>query len=359
MRAHEALSIFYSLEREIALETISDHLPTECEHLTDDVYAINVEQLTKIYPSSKKMGKNGAPPRPAVDGISFKVRKGEIFGLLGPNGAGKTTTIKMLSTLLLPTSGKASVLGLDVNSQAAEIRKRINLVSGGERGLYYRLTGMDNLRFFADLYRVPRNVRDDRVKSLLAMVGLEGAADKRVEDYSRGMKQRLHLARGLINDPDVLFLDEPTIGLDPEISNEIRKMVADMSARGKTILLTTHYMAEAEQLCDSINVICNGRIVAAGTSAELKKLVQDDKMIHIEVKSYDPKAIESVKAIDGVLDVIMTDPPANTNLRVKVRSGSNPVVSIASQLERCGLLSINVEEPTLEDAYLRLVRSDD
>jgi ABC-2 type transport system ATP-binding protein len=356
---HDAFPTYPSWGQDNALEIISDHPPMGCEHLTDDEYAINVENLTKIYPSSKKMGKNATPPRPAVDGINFKVRRGEIFGLLGPNGAGKTTTIKMLSTLLLPTSGKASVLGLDVNSQAAEIRKRINLVSGGERGLYYRLTGKDNLRFFADLYRVPRNARDERVASLLALVGLEAAADKRVEDYSRGMKQRLHLARGLINDPDVLFLDEPTIGLDPEISNEIRKMVADMSARGKTILLTTHYMAEAEQLCDSINVICKGRIVAAGTSAELKRSVQGDKMIHIEVKSFDEKAIEAVRAIDGVLDVIMTDPPANTNLRVKVSSGSNPVVSIASQLERCGLLRINVEEPTLEDAYLHLVRSDD
>ena len=139
-----------------------------------------------------------------------------------PNGAGKTTTIKMLATILLPTSGKATVLGYDIWKDPVEIRKRINLVSGGERGLYYRVSGRQNLRFFSDLYKVPRHIRDRRVEELLEMVNLTEAGDRRVEDYSRGMKQRLHIARGLVNDPEVLFLDEPTIGLDPEIAHDLR-----------------------------------------------------------------------------------------------------------------------------------------
>ncbi|MDD7424603.1 MAG: ABC transporter ATP-binding protein, partial [Candidatus Methanomethylophilaceae archaeon] len=150
----------------------------------------------------------------AVDSISFDVMKGEIFGILGPNGAGKTTTIRMMSTLLKPTSGKAEVLGIDVSDdrRARELRKRINMVSGGERGLYYRLTGRQNLRYFADLYGVPKNIRESRISYTLELVGMTDAADRPVEDYSRGMKQRIHIARALINDPEVLFLDEPTIG---------------------------------------------------------------------------------------------------------------------------------------------------
>jgi ABC-2 type transport system ATP-binding protein len=327
--------------------------------MSDEKYVIEVESLTKIYPSHKRLGANGSAVKPAVDGINFKVKKGEIFGLLGPNGAGKTTTIKMLSTLLLPTSGKATILGYDVDRQAAEIRKRINLVSGGERGLYYRLTGRGNLLFFADLYRVPKNIRDQRVAELLDMVGLSEAANKRVEDYSRGMKQRLHLARGLVNDPDVLFLDEPTIGLDPEIASEIRKMIEDMSTEGKTILLTTHYMAEAEQLCDSINVISGGKFIASGTPSDLQNLVKDDSIIEIEVRNLDQSSEEAVRSIDGVLDVQINTEASCPILRVQVRTGSNLMLAIASKLDHCGLVRVSSEEPTLEDAYLRLVKNND
>src|SRR5205809_5166837 len=194
----------------------------------------------------------------AVRGVSFTIEPGELFGLLGPNGAGKTTTIKMLITLLIPTGGSARVLGLDVVRQAREVRKRIGYVFGGERGVYERLSGYDNLRYFAELYGVPAREQKARIELLLEMVGLKGREHERAEGYSRGMKQRLHVARGLLHDPDVVFLDEPTIGLDPVGARELRATISTLVEAGKTVLLTTHYMFEADALCDRIAVIEKG-----------------------------------------------------------------------------------------------------
>src|SRR6266540_602979 len=174
----------------------------------------------------------------AVRGVSFGIEKGELFGLLGPNGAGKTTTIKMLITLLIPTSGTGRVLGYDVVKDAREVRKRIGYVFGGERGVYERLSGYDNLRYFAELYGVPGRVQKQRIEELLELVGLKGREQERAEGYSRGMKQRLHVARGLLHDPEVLFLDEPTIGLDPVGARELRATIASLTRAGKTIQLT-------------------------------------------------------------------------------------------------------------------------
>jgi ABC-2 type transport system ATP-binding protein len=209
----------------------------------------------------------------AVRGVSFEIEKGELFGLLGPNGAGKTTTIKMLITLLIPTSGTARVLGHDVVKDAREVRKRIGYVFGGERGVYERLSGYDNLRYFAELYGVPPKEQKPRIESLLDLVGLTGREQERTEGYSRGMKQRLHVARGLLHDPPVVFLDEPTIGLDPVGARELRATISALADAGKTILLTTHYMFEADALCDRIAVINRGEIVAEGTPAQLKSRV--------------------------------------------------------------------------------------
>src|SRR5436189_3803596 len=174
----------------------------------------------------------------AVKGVSFEIEKGELFGLLGPNGAGKTTTIKMLITLLIPTSGSAKVLGLDVVKDSREVRKRIGYVFGGERGLYERLSALDNLRYFAELYAVPPREQKARIAELLDLVGLAGRERERVEGYSRGMRQRLHIARGLLHKPEVLFLDEPSIGVDPVAARELRRTVADLAANGTTVLLT-------------------------------------------------------------------------------------------------------------------------
>src|SRR5947207_5105573 len=206
----------------------------------------------------------------AVRGISFAVEQGELFGLLGPNGAGKTTTIKMLITLLLPTSGQARVLGRDVVDDPREVRKRIGYVFGGDRGLYERLSARDNLRYFAELYGVTGKAQRLRIQEVLELVGLEGRERERVEGYSRGMRQRLHIARGILHDPAVVFLDEPTIGVDPVGARALRTMIAQLVEAGKTVLLTTHYMFEADSLCDRIAVIDRGEISADGTQADVR-----------------------------------------------------------------------------------------
>src|SRR5947209_16741251 len=206
----------------------------------------------------------------ALRDVSFSVEAGELFGLLGPNGAGKTTSIKILTTLLLPTSGSVRVLGFDPVREPNQVRSRVGYVFGGDRGLYDRLSALDNLRYFADVYRVPARQKTKRISELLELVGLAGRERDRVETYSRGMRQRLHIARGLLHDPPVLFLDEPTIGLDPVGARELRATIASLTAIGKTVLLTTHYMFEADALCDRIAVIAQGKIVAEGTPHDLK-----------------------------------------------------------------------------------------
>src|SRR6058998_2730378 len=235
--------------------------------------AIELRDVRRVFHTTTGTLRRKAKEVVALDGLSLQVGEGELFGLLGPNGAGKTTTIKMLITLLIPTAGKARVLGLDVVEDAREVRKRIGYVFGGERGVYERLSGYDNLRYFAELYGVPPRLQKRRIDGLLELVGLKGREHERTEGYSRGMKQRLHVARGLLHDPEVVFLDEPTIGLDPVGARELRATIGTLTSAGKTILLTTHYMFEADALCDRIAVISQGEIVAEGTPAQLKSRV--------------------------------------------------------------------------------------
>ncbi|MCA2217911.1 ABC transporter ATP-binding protein [Jidongwangia harbinensis] len=232
--------------------------------------AVEAEDLRRTYRSRTGWARARRTEVDAVRGISFSIERGELFGLLGPNGAGKTTTIKMLNTLLIPTSGRARVCGYDVVADTREVRRRIGYVFGGDRGLYDRLSGLDNLRYFAELYGVPPREQKRRIGELLDLVRLTGRERERVEGYSRGMRQRLHIARGLLHRPEVLFLDEPSIGVDPVAARELRGAVADLAAAGTTVLLTTHYMAEADELCDRIAVIADGAIQALGTPAELR-----------------------------------------------------------------------------------------
>src|ERR687886_591342 len=257
--------------------------------------AIEAADLRRTYKTHTGTFRRRSKEIEAVRGISFAVEPGELFGLLGPNGAGKTTTIKMLITLLIPTSGGASVLGYDVVKDAREVRKRIGYVFGGERGLYDRLSGLDNLRYFAELYAVPPREMRGRIGELLELVGLSGRENERVEGYSRGMRQRLHIARGLLHDPPVVFLDEPTIGVDPVGARDLRKTIAALAAAGKTVLLTTHYMFEADALCDRIAVINKGEIVAAGTPSDLKARVAERTVIEIEAFGASAEAIERLR----------------------------------------------------------------
>ncbi|MBQ7870514.1 MAG: ABC transporter ATP-binding protein [Oscillospiraceae bacterium] len=233
-------------------------------------HIIEVRDLHRTYTTTKGVFRKKKETVEAVRGISFEVRRGEIFGLLGQNGAGKTTTIKMLTTLLAPTSGSCRVLGYDTFGQEKQIRRRINFIFGGEMGVYRRLSARDNLRYFGNLYLLEPKLRDARIAEILKLVELEEAADRLAETYSKGMIQRLQIARGLINDPEILFMDEPTVGLDPLGARMLRDIIRRLREEGRTVLLTTHYLPEAEELCDRMVILNRGQIVARGTPAEIR-----------------------------------------------------------------------------------------
>ena len=221
----------------------------------------------------------------AVKDISLEIPQEKIIGVLGINGAGKTTTIRMLASIIAPTSGSLTMNGVDAVKNHLWIKERINVISGGERNLYWRLTAKENLRYFGSLYGLSGVDLDKRIAYLLRTVGLEEAANVPVERYSKGMKQGLQIARGLINDPIYLFMDEPTLGLDIVIAKEIRNLVSDLAHKeGRGILLTTHYISEAEELCDYIYILDKGRIIAEGTKEQLKGLL-----------AYEPKVVTSVQ----------------------------------------------------------------
>jgi ABC-2 type transport system ATP-binding protein len=319
--------------------------------------AIVAEHLCKVFNVTKGMVRRTRSQVVAVKDVSFEVDYGELFGVVGPNGAGKTTTIKMMTTMLLPTSGKANVLGYDCARDVTKVRERIGIVLGGERGLYTRVSAVDNLNYFADLYGVPRNIRDKRVKGLLDFMGLSERAHNRVETYSKGMKQRLLLARGLINDPDIIFLDEPTVGLDPEIALETRRMVKELVAKGKTILLTTHYMFEADELCKRVAVIRNGEIVALDTPSGLKKYVMDTSVVEVEGYGITEKEVAKFKEVPEVVSVSADLGEQKQVIKLQTPKGSEIIAEVQQILKNSRIYDIKIKEPTLEDAYLRLVES--
>jgi ABC-2 type transport system ATP-binding protein len=320
------------------------------------VPVIEVEGLGRTYTARTGIRRSSRQPVEAVRGISFEVERGELFGLLGPNGAGKTTTIKMLITLLLPTTGSARVLGYDVVAEPREVRRRIGYVFGGDRGLYERLSGFDNLRYFAELYGVPPREQKARIGELLELVGLSGREQERVEGYSRGMRQRLHIARGLLHKPEAVFLDEPSIGIDPVGARELRQTVANLTAQGVTVLLTTHYMFEADELCDRIAVIAGGRIVAEGTPADLKDRVSDGHVVEVEVFDAVDDRLDAVRAIDGVTAVSVEDGDRAQVLVVRTGAASTATPAVLALLDGISLGRVSTREPTLEDAYVELVR---
>jgi ABC-2 type transport system ATP-binding protein len=317
--------------------------------------AIEVEGIRRVYNATVGVIRRKIKEVVAVDDISFDVKGGELFGLLGPNGAGKTTMVKMLTTLLLPTKGTARVLGYDVVSTPGPVRSRIGFIFGGERGLYWRLSAVDNLRYFASLYHVDPDVSRQRIPFLMDMVGLGDRGNEKVEGYSRGMKQRLHIARTLLHDPEVLFLDEPTIGLDPIGARELRQVVRNLQSESKTILLTTHYMFEADLLCDRIAVINHGRIVAMDTPAGLKRNVSDLSVIEIEVFGIPDDIVENIRQKPAVDSVSVENRDQRQTLLIHSALGSEAVPDLLACLNGTRVGKISVREPTLEDAYVRLV----
>jgi ABC-2 type transport system ATP-binding protein len=297
----------------------------------------------------------------ALDHVDFEIQDGELFGLLGPNGAGKTTTVKILCTLLEPTAGHAFVKGYDVMKDAGKVRKIVNMVAGGERMLYYRLTGRENLKYFAELYDVPKKEVTVRVNELLELMGLSERADDEVEKYSKGMKQRLQVCRGLINNPEVLFLDEPTLGLDVNIAKDLRKFIREKIVRdqGTTVLLTTHYMYEAEEMCDRVGFLSKGKLVAVGKPEELKRKTPSGFSIEMLVTRLTGEVFDGLKQLQLVKKVIKTDYEGEAEgekvdrLIINVDSDrAVPEVLNYVATKRCRVISVNLRGPTLEDLFM-------
>jgi ABC-2 type transport system ATP-binding protein len=317
--------------------------------------AIEASGLQKTYTTTRGLLRRVRKEHLALRGVDLTIEPGELFGLLGPNGAGKTTMVKIFTTLLLPTSGAAKILGLDVVKEAWAIRKRIGFVFGGERGLYWRLSGLDNLRYFADLYQVPPDVSRRRIAQLLETLDLKGREHDKVEGYSRGMKQRLHLARGLLNQPEVLFLDEPTIGLDPVGARELRVLVRGLADEGTTIFLTTHYMLEADAICDRIAVIKKGEIVAQGTPSSIKTAVEDQGVVEFEIEGLPADRVEALRQLPTVTRVIVEDRELAQVITIHCSRPGELAASLGSLLLGIQVRNVSVREPTLEDAYVLLV----
>jgi len=323
--------------------------------VSGDPPAIETRGLTRVFESRKGFLFREVTRTEALAGVDLRVEAGSIFGLLGPNGAGKTTLTKILATLLLPTGGSARVLGHDVTEETAWLRPRMGLVLGGERGLYNRISARDNLRYFADLYAIPLTERDARIREVLDRVGLTEAADRRVEEYSRGMKQKLHLARGILHRPAILFLDEPTIGLDPKSAREVRKLIRSLVADGVTIFLTTHYMFEAEELCPQLAILSRGRIVARDTVAGLRHLVGGDRTLEVEAYGFDDREIETLRRLPGVSKVVSEEYGPRLRLTLRTRTTETTPAMVQAAISGHAELTVRERATSLEDVYLDLV----
>ena len=309
------------------------------------MYAIQTHELTRTYRS-----RNKRPEVVALDRVTLDIEEGEVRGLLGPNGAGKTTLVKILCTVLLPTSGTASVLGRDVVREAKVVRPLIGIVFGGERGLYWNLTARQNLEYWAALYSVPVRETSTRVAELLDRAGLLDRADDLVETYSRGMKQRLHLARGLIANAHVLFLDEPTTGMDPVAARDFRELVRDLRSEGRTILLTTHDMAEAESVCDRVTLIDHGPVLAVETPRTLSELIGKFERIDFEWDT--PDLIDRLGSLPGIASV--SPMPDRNSYRIELLEES-ATPGVLNLLVSAGVTSIRTSRPSLEEVYLHLI----
>mgnify|MGYP001770731307 FL=1 len=274
----------------------------------------------------------------ALRGVSFRVRWGEVYGLLGPNGAGKTTTVKILATLLIPDDGYAAIDGHDVVKEASMVRRIIGLVLYPDKGFYSRLSGYENLVYFGRLYGLSKSVAEVRARELMRLVGLEDAMNRPYEEYSLGMRARLAIARALIHDPPVIFLDEPTIGLDPISAREVRDLVRRLRREGKAILFTSHNLWEVEEVCDRVGIISNGRMIIEGSPRDIKDMLGLKYVIEVEVQ------------LNGRVETIReeTTNPAETLRRV------------ISDFEARGLRisRIRINEPSLEEAFIRVVGNE-
>ena len=316
---------------------------------------VKIENLTKIYRTRQRKGLFKSEERPveALKGVSFEIRPGEIFGLLGPNGAGKTTLIKCLTTLLLPTSGAAWVNGYRLTQADNQIRASVGCMLMGERGLYWKLTGRENLVFFGALYHLNPTERQRRAGEIIERLNLGDIADRTVETYSSGQKMKLAFAKALINDAPLLILDEPTNTLDLPSARELRAVVRALNRAGKTVIYTTHIMAEAETMCERVAIVDRGQVLALGTVAELKASLGREAVIRIE-GVISAQASQAVQNLSGVIQAVRAAVDGHTQLTVVAHNQQTLLPRLIETLTTHQALvqKIIPEEVTLEDVFI-------
>jgi ABC-2 type transport system ATP-binding protein len=319
--------------------------------------AIETKDLGRIY----KLRGNKKEPRKelvALQDVTLTVERGELFGLLGPNGAGKTTLIKILTTLLSPTSGWARVAGVDVHTEPESVRPKINMVSGGESSGYGLLTVKENLWMFSQFYGVPSKEANQRIEALLEMVGLKDRMNTKSSELSTGLRQKMNIVRGFLTDPEVLFLDEPTLGLDVGAMRDVRRFILDWlkADKERTLLLTTHYMAEAEELCDRVAIINKGRVLACDAPSVLKQRLQKDALFEIEVSPLNGLTQQMLVNQPEVTKAAVqeTEKGAKLSLSLVEESALARVINLFTQKE-VKVMNLTKREPTLEDVFVDLV----
>jgi ABC-2 type transport system ATP-binding protein len=316
---------------------------------------VRTENLSKTYQVRARKGLFKSEKRSveALKNVSLEVLPGEVFGLLGPNGAGKTTLIKLLTTLLLPTSGKAWINGYEVGREENKVRASVGCMLMGERGLYWKLTARENLEYFGALYHLNPADRKQRSQQIIDLLDLEEIADRMVESYSSGQKMKLAFGKALINDAPLLVLDEPTNTLDVPSASELRAIVRQLNAQGKTIIYTTHIMTEAETLCERVAIIDHGELLALGTVQELKASLQQENITHVE-GIISSKAAEAVRTLPGVMHATRNESDGKELLTVVSASGMESLPLIIETLSRSGAViqKIMQEEMTLEDVFI-------
>lgn len=320
-------------------------------------FAVQAEKLGRVY-KLRGNKKGEAKSLVALDGVDLQVARGELFGLLGPNGAGKTTMIKILTTLLAPTSGRATVAGFDVARQPDKVRPRINMVSGGEVSGYGLLTVRENLWMFSQFYGLPSATANRRIKELLEIVGMSDRINTKSSDLSTGLRQKMNIVRGFLTDPDVLFLDEPTLGLDVSASRDVRRFVRswiDLNT-DRTLMLTTHYMVEADELCDRVAIINKGHVLACDTPENLKRRLQREAIFRIETSPLNGLGVESFEALGGVRKVV-NSPQDGYSILEFILEEEAVLGTVINTMTAEGLRILNLQkrEPTLEDVFVELV----
>ena len=297
----------------------------------------------------------------ALDDVNIKIRRGELFGILGPNGAGKTTLIKVLCTLILPTRGTAYINGYDIIKEEEKVKASIGLITGEERSFYWRLTGRQNLYFFASLHNFSSSEVQKRVSDVLNFVALEYKADDKFHSYSTGMKQRMAIARGLLNDPAILFMDEPTKSLDPGAAQNLREFIKErlVKEQGKTVFLSTHHLEEAEQLCDRIAIINKGRIKAYGTLSELRDMIGKRETYIIKVKNLSNNVLGKLRDLEGVI-TFSTDAQSDVvSLEIQLSNSETVLPQIIEMIVNTGgkIHACNTKEIVINEIFTQLMNN--